>query len=405
MTENFEELLNNQEEVKVGDVITAEVVKVEDNQLVVSLPDGRQGAAPLRELTKEKDADINEIAKVGDTLELLVVKPVVGNAKDEGYDFILSKVRLAQRKAWTELEGRVGQTVSATVTSAVKGGLSVDVNGVRGFIPASMVADRFVSDFSKFKGETFDVVIEEVEPANNRLILNRRSLVEKEKAAAKEEAFAKFHEGDVVEGTVARLTDFGAFVNLGGVDGLVHVSELAHQRINKPSEVLKVGDVIEVKILSMNIEDGRISLSYKATQPGPWANIEEKAAKGTILDGVVKRLTTFGAFVEVFPGVEGLVHISQISHNRINTPQEVLSVGQEVKVKVLEVDEDAKRISLSIKATEDAPEKPEQQERKERAPRRERAPREERYELPEVESGFSLGDMVDFSSLGQGDEE
>jgi len=377
MTENFEELLNQTQETNVGDTVNAEVVKIEDTQLVVALPDGKQGAVPVRELTREKDADINDLAKIGDKIELVVVKAVVGNAAEEGYHFILSKLKLEQRKVWAELEGKVGETIETTVTSAVKGGLTVDVDGVRGFIPASMIEDRFVSDFSGYKGKTFNARIEEVDPTNNRLVLNRRVLVEAEKAAAKEEAFSRIHEGDIVEGTVARLTDFGAFVNLGGIDGLVHVSETAHHRVSKPGDVLAVGEIIKVKVLSINEETGRVSLSYKATQPGPWSDLEEKAAVGSVLDGVVKRLTTFGAFVEVFPGVEGLVHISQISHNRINTPQEALTVGQEVQVKVLELDTDAKRIGLSIKALEEAPvvEAPE-----------EVVVEEETYEMPEQEA-------------------
>ncbi|MDR2833729.1 MAG: 30S ribosomal protein S1 [Streptococcaceae bacterium] len=380
MTENFEDLLNQTEDTKVGDTVTAEVVKIEDTQLVVALPNGLQGAVPTRELTKEKDADIKALANIGDKIELVVVKAVVGNALEEGTHFILSKVRLEQRKVWNELE--VGQTVEVTVTNTVRGGLTVDFKGVRGFIPASLIEDRFVSDFSGYKGKTFNARIEEVDAAANRFVLNRRVLVEAEKAAAKEEIFGRLHEGDVVEGTVARLTDFGAFVNLGGIDGLVHVSEVAHHRVSKPADVLAVGDVINVKILSINEETGRVSLSYKATQPGPWSDLEEKAAVGTVLTGVVKRLTTFGAFVEVFPGVEGLVHISQISHNRINTPQEVLSVGQEVEVKVLELDTDARRVGLSIKALEEAPVR-EYEEYVE----------EETYEMPEEEHGFTLGDF------------
>ncbi|SJZ74249.1 small subunit ribosomal protein S1 [Pilibacter termitis] len=383
MSENFEALLNEQEEIKVGDVVEAEVVQIEDKQLVVSLPNGLQGAVPVRELTREKDVELNTLASVGDKFELLVAQEVRGNAKDEGYSFILSKTKLAARKAWEELVGRVGEVVTVKVTKVVKGGLSVDYNGLRGFIPASLVEDRFVSDFSKYKGESFDARIEEVDAESGRLILNRRDILAEEKAKKQAEVFATLHEGDVVEGTVARLTDFGAFISLGGVDGLVHVSEIAHTRVNRPSDVLKAGEAVQAKVLNIDEEHGRVSLSIKATQPGPWSDIEEKAPVGASLDGVVKRLTTFGAFVEVFPGVEGLVHISQISHKHISTPQEVLSEGDDVQVKVLEVNPEAKRIALSIKALEEAPARTEEVEE------------DDHYEIPEAETGFSLGDLAE----------
>jgi small subunit ribosomal protein S1 len=387
MSENFEDLLNQMEEVKVGDVVNAVVVSVDDNQLVVSLPDGSQGAVPKRELSNDRDADIHDLAKVGDELELLVTKPVVGNAQEDGFVWILSKTKLAARAAWKELEGKEGEVVNVTVTKDVKGGLSVDVNGVRGFIPASLVDDHFVSDFSKYKGQSFDARIEEIDPSQNRLILNRRALVESEKAEARERVLSQIQEGDVVEGTVARLTDFGAFVDIGGIDGLVHVSEIAHHRVNKPSDVLSVGEKVNVKVLRINEDDNRISLSIKETIPGPWSDIEEKAPVGSVLEGVVKRLTTFGAFVEVFPGVEGLVHISQISHKHIATPQEVLTVGEHVQVQVLELDADAKRIGLSMKALEEAPVEENEDDY------------QDNYSQPEEEHGYSLGDVEGFDQF------
>lgn len=254
---------------------------------------------------------------------------------------------------------------------------------VRGFIPASLVDDHFISDFSTYVGQEFAAKIVEINPADNRFILSRRAIVETEKAAAREAAYETLEEGTIVEGTVARLTNFGAFVNLGSVDGLIHISEISHTHINRPQEVLSVGDKVNVQILSINKEEGRISLSLKATVPGPWDDIEEKAPVGAVLDGIVKRLTTFGAFVELFPGVEGLVHISQISHNHIGTPQEVLSPDQEVKVKVLEVNPTDRRIALSIKALEERPQA-----------EKEKVVEEESYELPEEQTGFSIGDLT-----------
>lgn len=241
------------------------------------------------------------------------------------------------------------------MTSVVKGGLVVNA-GVRGFVPASMVADHFVEDLSQYKGQELEFKIIEIEPSENRLILSHRAIVEAGKAEARKEIFAKIQPGDTVEGKVARLTNFGAFVDLGGVDGLVHVSEIAFDHVDKPSDVLKVGQDVKVKVLSVDPDRDRISLSIKQTLPQPWDDIEEKAPAGSVLDGTVKRLTNFGAFVEVFPGVEGLVHISQISHEHIATPQDVLKEGQAVQVKVLSVDPDAHRLALSIKALTEAPE-------------------------------------------------
>ena len=266
----------------------------------------------------------------------------------------------------------------------MKGGLVVDA-GVRAFVPASMISDHFVSDLKQFKGQTllFDIV--EILPSDNRLILSRKEIVANEKAAKRASALESVYEGAIVTGKVARLTNFGAFIDLGGIDGLVHVSEISHEHVSKPSDFLAVGQIVEAKVIGLDVEKGRVSLSIKETVAGPWDNITERAAVDSTLVGTVKRFAAFGAFVELFPGVEGLVHISQIAHKHIATPQEVLQVGQEVSVKVLEVNEAEKRISLSIKALEEAPvvEKPEVEEVV-----------EEEYVLPEEDVTFSLADRL-----------
>ena len=287
------------------------------------------------------------------------------------------------KKVWEDIEKdfQAGNIIEAPVTNVVKGGLVVDV-GVRGFVPASMVEDHFVADFSEYKGQTLAFKIVEIEPSENRLILSHKAVVETEKEEKKKEILANIHEGDVIDGRVARITDFGAFVDLGGIDGLVHVSEISHSHVAKPSDALAVGDEVKVKVLSINPEQERVSLSIKDTLPGPWTDIEEKATVGSVLDGKVKRLTSFGAFVEVFPGVEGLVHISQISHKHIATPHEVLHEGDEVQVKVLEVHPEEHRIALSIKALEEKPASEEE-------------PKDvETYELPEENTGFTMGDLL-----------
>jgi small subunit ribosomal protein S1 len=347
----FENLLNSQEEIKVGDIVKAVVEQVDDsqNQLIVSLPGGVQGVIPVRELSTEKIDDLSSVAHVGDEMDLVVYQEIHGNAQDEGLSFILSKNRLLARAAWEELSEKVGQDVPVKVLNTVKGGLSVLANGVRGFIPASMIDVRFVSDFKVYVGKEFDARVIEVDIANNRLILSRRAILEEEQAESKAKILAGLHEGEIIEGRIARLTDFGAFIDLGGMDGLVHVSEIAHNHVSKPADVLSVGEKVKVKVLNVNPETARVSLSIKATLPGPWDGIEEKAPVGSVLEGTVKRLTTFGAFVELFPGVEGLVHISQISHDHIELPQEKLAEGEIVQVKVIDLSPEEHRIGLSIK--------------------------------------------------------
>lgn len=382
-TESMADALESFGEVKIGDVVKGEVLAVEDKQAIVGIEGaGVEGVVPAKELSTLPVEDINEIIKIGDVLDLVVISSI-GKDKENG-SYLLSKRRLDAKKVWEDIEKefQAGNIIEAPVTDVVKGGLVVDV-GVRGFVPASMVEDHFVADFSTYKGQTLAFKIVEIEPSENRLILSHKAVVEAEKAGKKQELLSSIQEGDIIEGTVARLTDFGAFVDLGGIDGLVHVSEISHSHIAKPSDALKVGDKVQVAVLSVDADRERISLSIKDTLPGPWDNIEEVAAPGTVLEGTVKRLTSFGAFVEVFPGVEGLVHISQISHKHIATPHEVLHEGDEVKVKVLEVNPQDHRIALSIKALEEKP-----------ADAKEEVEEVDEYEMPEESTGFSMGDIL-----------
>ena len=391
----FEDLLNSVSQVEPGDVVTAEVLTVDANQANVAIAGtGVEGVLTLRELTNDRDADINDLVKPGETLELLVLRQVVGKDTDT-VTYLVSKKRLEARKAWDKLVGREEEVVTVKGTRAVKGGLSVEFEGLRGFIPASMLDTRFVRNTERFVGQEFDAKIKEVDPKENRFILSRREVVEAEAAAARAEVFGKLNVGDIVTGKVARITSFGAFIDLGGVDGLVHLTELSHERNVSPKSVVSVGDEIEVKVLDLNEEEGRVSLSLKATTPGPWDGVEQKLAAGDVIEGTVKRLTDFGAFVEVLPGIDGLVHISQISHKRVENPKDALKVGQEVKVKVLEVNADAERVSLSIKALEERPAQEEGQKEEKRAARPRRPKRQEKrdFELPETQTGFSMADL------------
>ena len=390
----FEELLNSVSEVNTGDVVTAEVISVDNDQAnVVIEGTGIEGVLTRRELTNDRDANVADLVKVGETLEVLVLRQVVGKDTDT-VTYLVSKKRLEARKAWDKLVGREEEVVTVKGTRAVKGGLSVEFEGVRGFIPASMLDTRFVRNTERFVGQEFDAKIKEVDAKENRFILSRREVVEAATAAARAEVFGKLAVGDVVTGKVARITSFGAFIDLGGVDGLVHLTELSHERNVSPKSVVTVGEEIQVKVLDLNEEEGRVSLSLKATTPGPWDGVEQKLAAGDVIEGTVKRLTDFGAFVEVLPGIDGLVHISQISHKRVENPKDVLKVGQEVTVKVLDVNAADERVSLSIKALEERPaqEEGEKQEKRQSRPRR---PKQEKrdFDLPETQTGFSMADL------------
>ena len=377
------EALNSVKTVEVGDVVKGEILAFDDQkQVIVGIEGtGVEGVVPARELTSGVDEGAY---KVGDELDLVVISKI-GSDK-EGGSFLLSQRRLAARKVWDDIEKKfeAGETIKAPVTQVVKGGLVGDA-GVRGFIPASMVSDHFVEDLNQYNGQELELKIVELEPSENRLILSHKEIVQQEREANKKAVLDKLVVGDVVEGKVARLTNFGAFIDLGGVDGLVHVSEISFERVGKPSDVLKVGQDVKVKVLAVDPEKDRISLSIKQTLPQPWDNITEKVAEGDVLEGTVKRLTSFGAFVEVFPGVEGLVHISQISHQHLPTPNVGLASGEKVKVKVLNVNAEEHRLALSIKALQEKP----AAEKKQEAP-----VEEEKVEIPEDDTGFTLAVLV-----------
>src|SRR5699024_6895182 len=294
-------------------------------------------------------------------------------------EVILSKKAVQADAAWKDLQEKYdnNEVFETEIKEVVKGGLVVDV-GLRGFIPASLVETYFVEDFSDYKGKTLDVKVVDINKEQNRVILSHRIVVEEDAESKKQELLSSIQEGDVLEGTVQRTTNFGAFVDIGGVDGLVHISQLAHEHVEKASDVVNIGDVINVEVLSVDRDNERISLSRKKTLPGPWENIENDISKGDVVEGTVKRLVNFGTFVEVAPGVEGLVHISQIANRHIGTPQEVLEVGQVINVKVLDVNEKEERISLSIRELEQEQEENEYKH----------------YEKDEDQQGFQFGDII-----------
>ncbi len=333
-------------EINRGQIVTGTVVKIEDKQALIDIGYKTEAILPISEVSSMHLDDLNESLQVNDEI-LVKVKKVT----DE--EVVVSKKDVDAEAAWDRIveKFKSGEVFEVMVKDKVKGGLVVDI-GIRGFIPASLVESHFVEDFSSYLNNPITVKVVEIDREKNRVILSHKAVVEEEMSAKKSETLESLEVGQVIEGTVQRLTDFGAFVDIGGVDGLVHISEMAHSRVEKPSDVVTEGDRIKVKVLGLDLDNEKVKLSIKETQPGPWETIEGKIQPGDVIEGTVKRLVTFGAFVEVAPQVEGLLHISQIANRHIATPSEVLSEGQEVKVKVLDVHLDDKKISLSMRALE-----------------------------------------------------
>ncbi|UHA72945.1 30S ribosomal protein S1 [Paenibacillus sp. 481] len=355
-----QDALNNIVALKKGDTVKGTIVKIEDNQAFVSIGYKYDGVIPVRELSAVSVDKASDAVQIGQEVESKVV-----SIDDEKERLVLSKRQVDSEQAWDVLQQRFEsqEVFEVTVSDVVKGGIVADV-GVRAFIPASMVERHFVEDFSDYKGKTLRVKVKEIDRENNKLILSQKEVLDAEFESNKKQILSNLQEGQELEGTVQRLTQFGAFVDVGGVDGLVHVSEIAWQHVDKPADVVQEGQQVKVKVLKVDPANGKISLSMKATQPGPWEQSSGNIKTGEIISGVVRRLVDFGAFVEVAPGVEGLVHISQISHRHIATPYEVLKQGQTVQVKVLDFNPAEKRVSLSIKETEEAPAQAPKQEKK-----------------------------------------
>ncbi|WP_017186925.1 30S ribosomal protein S1 [Alkalibacillus haloalkaliphilus] len=358
--------------LNVGEEVTATVVKLEEKQVVVNIGAKFDGIIPISELSHLHVDHTNEVLSEGDEFQAVVTK-----LEDEV--IILSKKAKDHKIVWEQLLKAYDEeeVLDATVTEVVGAGLIVDV-GIRGFIPASHIETFYVEDLEKYKGKQLSVKIIEINDERNRVILSHKAVAESEQERKKEELFNQLEVGNVVEGVVQRIASFGVFVDLGGVDGLVHISQLSHDHIEKAEDVVEVGQTVKVKVITVDRDTERIGLSIKDLQPGPWAGVKEQLKSGIVVDGTVKRLVNFGAFVEVLPQVEGLVHISEISKDHIGTPQEVLEVGQTVKVKVLDVSEEEQRISLSIKEVEEAEESKEM----------------EKYQKEDDESAFQIGDLI-----------
>ncbi|MBP1762506.1 MAG: hydroxymethylbutenyl pyrophosphate reductase, partial [Firmicutes bacterium] len=330
-----------------GDIIKGIVVEVHDDDVMVDVGGKSEGIIPLREMSVKDVNSAKLLATVGEEIEVLVLK------WDDDGTILLSKKKVDSKRAMDKLEETFneGSLIEGTIVSSVKGGLLVDV-GVVAFLPASHVDDGYVKNLDEYIGKTYKFKIIEFNRNKKRgsqIVLSRKQLVEAEKSKLRDEFWSTIEEGQVLKGRVKRLVDYGAFIDLGGFEGLLHVSEIDHVRIDHPSAVFKEGDEIDVYILSLDREKQRVSLSRKKLMKSPWEIVMEKYNEGDIVDGKVVRIAPFGAFVEIEPGVDGLVHISQLANYRVEKPQDVVAVNQIIKVKILSIDQEEKRIGLSLK--------------------------------------------------------
>jgi small subunit ribosomal protein S1 len=330
---------------KEGDILEGTVVKIDRDEVLLDIGYKSEGVIPTKELSIRHDVDPGQVVKVGDEVEALVLQK-----EDKEGRLILSKKRAQYERAWGRIEEvmQSGGTIKGPVIEVVKGGLILDI-GLRGFLPASLVDLRRVRDLHPFVGNELEAKIIELDRNRNNVVLSRRAFLEESQSEGRKKFLESLQKGERRKGTVSSIVNFGAFVDLGGVDGLVHVSELSWKHVDHPSEVVQVGQEVEVEVLDVDLERERVSLSLKATQEDPWKEFERKYSAGEIIDGQVTKLVPFGAFVRVAAGIEGLVHISEISEQHIETPESVLSVGDEVRVKVIEVDVPRRRISLSMR--------------------------------------------------------
>ncbi len=339
---------------KDGDIVEGEVVKIDRDEVLVDIGYKSEGVIPSKELSIRHDVDPNEVVKVGDRIEALVLQ-----MEDKEGRLILSKKRAQYERAWGRIEEVMtsGQTITGPVIEVVKGGLILDI-GLRGFLPASLVDLRRVRDLQPFVGTELECKIIELDRNRNNVVLSRRAFLEESQSEGRKKFLENLQKGERRKGTVSSIVNFGAFVDLGGVDGLVHVSELSWKHVDHPQEVVSVGQEVEVELLDVDLERERVSLSLKATQEDPWKEFERTSTAGSVITGQVTKLVPFGAFVRVGQGIEGLVHISEISHEHVDSPESVLSVGQEVEVKVIDVDVSRRRVSLSMRQVSAPPPKP-----------------------------------------------
>ncbi len=336
-------------EINEGQVVHGTVVRVDKDEVLVDIGYKSEGVIPVAELSIRRSVNPADEVSLGDEIDALVL-----TKEDAEGRLILSKKRARFELAWKNIEGAAesGEPVNGRVIEVVKGGLILDL-GVRGFLPASLVDIRRVQDLDEFLGQELRAKVIELNRSRNNVVLSRRAVLEEERKEQRQQILDKLQPGDVVEGQISNIVDFGAFVDLDGMDGLIHISELSWSHVNHPSEVLEIGQTVEVKVLDIDRDRQRISLGLKQTQSDPWQQVVESYQEGDVVEGRVTKVVTFGAFVEILPGVEGLVHISELAQHHVENPREVVSQGQPVNVKIIEVDGDRRRLSLSLKRVED----------------------------------------------------
>ena len=353
---SFEQMLEESlKTIRNGEVVEGTVIDVKPDEIILNIGYKSDGIITRNEYTNEPNVDLTTVVSVGDTMEANVVKVNDGEGQ-----VLLSYKRLAAEKGNKRLEEAFEnqEVLTAKVAQVLAGGLSVVVDETRVFIPASLVSDVYEKDLTKYDGQEIEFVITEFNPRRRRIIGDRKQLLLAKKEEMQKELFARIKVGDVVEGTVKNVTDFGAFIDLGGADGLLHISEISWGRVENPKKVFKVGDVVKTFIKDIN--GNKIALSMKFEDQNPWNNAAEKYAVGNVVKGVVARMTDFGAFVELDPGVDALLHVSQISSEHVEKPSDVLSVGQEIEAKIVDFNEEEKKISLSIKALQAQPQQEEE---------------------------------------------
>jgi small subunit ribosomal protein S1 len=331
-----------------GDVVKGKVVRIDKDEVLVDIGYKAEGVIPSNELSIRKSVDPHEEVELGEEIDALVL-----TKEDAEGRLILSKKRARFEKAWRRIEVAAdsGEPVEGSVIEVVKGGLILDL-GVRGFLPASLVDIRRVHNLDEFMSQTLECKVIELNRSRNNVVLSRRAVLEEERKEVREQILGRLEPGQVVEGKISNIVDFGAFVDLEGIDGLIHISELSWSHVNHPSEVVSIGDTVRIKVLDIDRDRQRISLGLKQTQEDPWQRVINTHRGGDVLEGTVTKVVAFGAFVEILPGVEGLVHISELADHHVENPSEVVEPGSKLNVKILEIDEERRRLSLSIKRVE-----------------------------------------------------
>ncbi|MDX6650142.1 MAG: small subunit ribosomal protein [Solirubrobacteraceae bacterium] len=332
-----------------GDVVSGKVVRIDNDEVLVDIGYKSEGVIPSNELSIRKSVDPSDEVEMGEEVDALVL-----TKEDQDGRLILSKKRARFEKAWRRIEAAAesGEPVTGTVIEVVKGGLIIDL-GVRGFLPASLVDIRRVPHLDEYMGTDIECKVIELNRSRNNVVLSRRAVLEEERKEVRQQILDRLEPGMVVEGQISNIVDFGAFVDLDGIDGLIHISELSWSHVNHPSEILNIGDTVSVKVLDIDRDRQRISLGLKQTQEDPWQRVVDTYNVGDELEGKVTKVVTFGAFVEILDGVEGLVHISELAAHHVENPREIIEPGDVVRVKVLEIDDERRRLSLSTKRVED----------------------------------------------------